>query len=162
MFCSNCGSPIRDSIKFCGECGSAVKEVNKLLKGIGDPERITGLWMYYSAYRDNYRFSLHEKDGVVLYSCNYWVLGSGDIVHEDLPVVPAYMQALRGLVKEYDYVCLKDRDPSKRRVHVSDEPSCHLQFEWDDHEPLKIRSTFLPPNGDKLKIFFIGIAEDIQ
>ena len=162
MFCSNCSAQLRINALFCDRCGYSAKDDIRYLKGIGDPERITGLWLHYSAYRDNYNFSLREKDGDVLYSCNYWLLGVGGIVHEDLPVDPAYMQALRELVHEHDFVYLIDDDPSKRTNPDCDEPSCHLQFEWDDHDPLKIRFTYLPPNGDKIKIFLMDIAENTQ
>ena len=160
MFCSNCGTQLGGNSRFCGECGHPVKEAKKPQGMVADLEPITGLRLYYVAYRLNFHFSLQEKDGVVLFSCNYFKHDFGDITQEDVPVDPAYMMELREFVQKNDYVHLTDDDPSTREFRDSDEPYCELNLIWEDYESLVIRSTTLPPSGDKLKEFFIKIAED--
>ena len=161
MFCSNCGTQLSDNTRFCGKCAYPAKGTEKL-KGIGKPENITGLWLNYVAMHSHFRFYLREKNGAVLFSYKYLKTGCGFVEQEDLPVDFAYMQELREFIKENDYVHLTDRDPSKRKIFVADLPSCHLELKWADYKPLLIRSVHLPPNGDKLKEFFIGIAENIN
>ena len=133
--------------------------MKKPQKMTGAPESITGLRLNYVAMRSHFRFSLQEKNGLVLFSYNYLKKGYGYTERENVPVNPAYMQKLRRFVKENDYVSLTDHDPARRKIHIADAPSCHLTLEWLDYEPLLIRSMHLPPNGDNLKEFFIGIAE---
>jgi len=161
MFCTNCGTKLKDHAKFCDECAYPVKGTEKL-KRVGQPESITGLWLDYVAMRSHFHFSLQEKDGVVLFSYDYLKIDGGFIEKENVPVAPAYMRELRELVKENGYAHLKAYEPERYVVRDRDEPSCHLELKWADYKPLLICSTKLPPNGDKLKEFFISIAENIQ
>ena len=160
MLCTNCGAKLKDKVRFCGKCAWSAKVTDKL-QGIGDPKLITVLTLNYVAMRTGFRFSLQEKNGFVLFSCKYWKMGSGSVERENVPVDPAYMRELREFVKENGYLHLEDHDPSKRKVFVADAPHCELTLKWADYEPLLIRSMSLPPNGEKLKEFFIGIAENI-
>ena len=159
MICPNCGAQLRDNSRFCSECAHPVKEAKKPQHMMGEFEPITGLSLDYVAYRSNFHFSLLEKDGVVLFSCNYFNRDSGEITQEDVPVDPAYLRELGEFVQKNDYVHLIDDDPSTRGFHDSDEPYCALTLIWEDYETLSIHSTVLPPNGDMLKEFFIKIAE---
>ena len=162
MFCTNCGAKLIDNSRFCGECAHPVKGAKKPQNTMSAPEPITGLMLNYVAYRSHFRFSLKEKDGVVLFSCNYFKQGFGDIVQEDVPVDPTYMRELREFVQENDYIHLTDNEPSTRKYRDSDEPSCNLTLEWENYKPHLISSTRLPPNGDELREFFKRIAEGAQ
>ena len=162
MFCSNCGAQLKNNARFCGECAQPVTEAKKMQRGAGNPASITGLWLGYVAMRSHFRFSLQEKGGIVLFSYVYLKKGCGYIEQENVPVDPAYMQELREFVTENDYVYLTDHDPSKQKVFVADAPQCSLTLKWEDYKPLLIRSRNLPPNGEKLKEFFMDIAEHTQ
>ena len=162
MFCTNCGAQIGDDFKYCSECAHPVNGVKNPQSTMSDLAPITGLRLNYVAYRSHFRFSLKEKDGVVLFSCNYFKEGFGDIIQEDVSVDSAYMRELREFVQKNDYIHLKDNDPSTREYRDSDEPDCNLTLEWEDYRSLLIRSTKLPPNGGELREFFKRIAEDAR
>ena len=61
--------------------------------------------MNYVAIGSSFRFSMREKDGVVLFSYYYWVLNVGLKEKEDLPVDPAYIRELREFEKTRLYAC---------------------------------------------------------
>ena len=162
MFCSNCGAQLKDKDRFCGECAWPVKGTEKL-QGIGAPAFITGLWLDYVAMRSHYHFSLQEKDSTVLFSYDYLNKDCGYLEQENVPVNRAYMQELRAFVKENDYVHLKSHIISRKDPNFEhDAPFYALRLKWENYESFEIQAMGLPPNGEKLKEFFISIAENTQ
>ena len=162
MFCSNCGARLREHAMFCGECSHPVKKTKKLQSLIDNQEPISGLRLNYVAYRKHFHFSLEEKGGIVLFSYEYLKKDCGFTEQENLSVDPSYMRELQEFVKENGYVHLIDYNPTKEEVFEADAPQCTLTLIWADNERLVINSRNLPPNGEKLKEFFISIAENTQ
>jgi len=133
----------------------------------GAPEEITGLTVNCYGSRNLYltcMYRLEDTDGAVLFSCRCYAAGESgaakEIELERVPVAPAYMQQLLEFVKEHDYLNAEDDDPAKRGFLVRDALECSMTFRWADYDDLTIHSMLsLPPGGDELKSFFMGLAE---
>ena len=162
MLCPNCGAEIPDHSRYCDECAYPVRKRKPLPSNRQEAGPISGLRLGYVAMRMHFRFSLVEKNGVVLFSYDYLKAGTGYVRQTDTPVDFVFLHELQQFVHANDYINLKGRDPFRRGLVVHDEPSCTLTLDWGDYLPLVIHSRSLPPNGAELKQFFINIAESTQ
>ena len=162
MFCSNCGTKLKLNSEFCDKCAYPINAIPKSDSTIDEASLITELSFSYVAMRKHFYFSLREKEGLVLFSYNYLAKGRGYIKENDVPVDPVYMQELRDFVQKNGYLHLQNATRSSHvspKPRISDEPSCRLTMKCKRKEILSRQSRTLPPNGDKLREFFIRIAE---
>ena len=165
MSCSNCGVKLKENSRFCDRCAHQVMDTSKYENSTEELSPLTELTLSYVAMRKHFRFTLRESKGVILFSYNYLVKGHGYIKEEGILVDQVYMQELRDFVQNNGYMHLQNATPSSRifpKPLINDEPSCHLIIKCKSKEVLSLSSRTLPPNGDKLKEFFIKIAEDTQ
>ena len=187
MICTNCGIELSGDTKFCHECGAptnvkviAVKEVVKeeeedIIYNIKveeepiDLEPLTKLVLHYGVMSSVSigHFVLEEKDGVVLFSCDYFEYINKEfvpIIHEEVPVDPSYIQKLRNYAKEEDYIHIKPHDPSAPEgptvPQFMDAGSSSMILVWGSHKYLSVFGARMP-SAKALTKFFKGIAERI-
>ena len=163
MFCSNCGARLRRYARFCDKCAYPVKENENLQNILKNQRPISGLRLNYVAYRSHFHFSLHEKDGIFLFSYDYITQDFEFVKQENIPVDPSYMRELHEIVEENDYMYLIEQNPPvKEEFFEADAPQYSLSLDWKGYQSFSISFRNPPPTLGKIKEFFISIAENIS
>ena len=133
------------------------------------PEDITSVRISYNHMTRNsaYSYSLEEKDGETLFSCNYFIFDDDDLIEitiEKAPVDSGYMETMRELVARYGFLNMQYRESGLLDRQISDAPNYSLLLgssividgrTYTDHK----RLNYFPDGTEEMKEIFLSLAE---
>ena len=135
------------SFSGCGEAASSA---------VGAPEDMIRLSIGYSHMSrfSALSFDLEEKDGEVLFSCNFFS-NMEEIRLERVPTAPEYMRRMRDIARRHNFANMKERS-NESKPFIHDAPMSGMTMDWPDGKSLRLNYW---PGGGEVEALFWEIAE---
>jgi len=131
---------------------------------VGEPEDVISLSISYSdmSRTSAYSYTLEEKNGEVLFSCQYFNEDYDEINIEEAPVDFAFMTGLRDIVKKHGLQNYRYREPAGMDLGVRDAPVYSLAMRWPKGEggaySNALRLNYFPEGTEELIQFFRSLG----
>ena len=133
------------------------------------PENVVSIYIGHTHMSrfSPYWFSLEEKNGETLFSCSYFNVDADpvqEVTIEDLPVDPAYMDQMRGLIGKYGFLNMTYRKPGPFDSQLRDAPMYSLllglPIEVDGRTYREShRLNYFPNGAGEVKAILLALAE---